>query len=311
VVSSGAFLGGGDSARPNTEFRIGGKNTSTNFDGVIRDGGTGTNTSITKVGTGTWTLTGLNSYTGPTIVSNGVLALKTGANGDGTLSSSNITVLAGAVLDVSGRSDQTLPLNGSQTLKGGGTIRGSVDANGGGNIEPGPGIATLTVTNVVTLGGTTTLELSRPNNDRLVAHQFNFGGTLVVTNIGGKLQAGDTFQLFSGPSAGVFLSVILPTNDATGATYTWEDDTLTTGSIKVLTATGGMATNPTNITTSVTGTNLTLTWPTDHKGWILQAQTNSLTGPNWFTVSGASSTNQFTVPIDPANKSVFFRLLLP
>jgi autotransporter-associated beta strand protein len=310
--SSTSFLGGGDSARPNTEFRIGGKNTSTNFDGVIRDGGTGTNTSITKVGTGTWTLTGLNTFTGATIVSNGVLALSNGISGDGSLlNSTNITVVPGTVLDVSGRSDGTLPLLSGQTLKGGGTIRGSVDANGGGNIEPGPGIATLTVTNIVTLGGTTTLEISRPNNDRIVAHQFNFGGTLVVTNVGTKLQAGDTFQLFSGPGAGVFLSVTLPTNDASGATYTWEDDTLTTGSIKVLTVTGGVATNPTNITTSVSGTNLTLTWPVDHTGWLLQAQTNSLTGPNWFTIPASSGTNQFSIPIDPANKSMFFRLLLP
>ncbi len=309
--SSGAFLGGGDSARPNTEFRVGGKNTSTNFDGVIRDGGTGTNTSITKVGTGTWTLTGLNTYTGSTIVSNGVLALSAGANGDGALSSTNITVVAGAILGVSGRSDDTLPLSSSQTLKGGGTIRGSVDASGGGNVEPGPGIGILTVTNAITLGGTTTLEISRPNNDRIVAKQINYGGTLVVTNIGVKLQAGDTFQLFSGSIAGAFGSVTLPTNDATGATYTWQDDTATLGSIKVLTATGGVATNPTNITTSVSGTNLTLTWPVDHTGWLLQAQTNSLTGPNWFTIPASSGTNQFSVPIDSANKSVFFRLLLP
>jgi autotransporter-associated beta strand protein len=310
--SSASFLGGGDSARPNTEFRVGGKNTSTNFDGIIRDGGTGTNTSITKVGTGTWTLTGANTYTGTTVVSNGVLSLSNGVSGDGSFySSTNITVVAGAILDVSGRSDHTLPLFSGQTLKGSGTIRGSVDASLGGNVEPGPGIATLTVTNAITLGGTTTLELSRPNNDRIVAQQINYNGNLVVTNIGSKLQAGDTFQLFSGPVAGAFLSVILPTNDATGATYTWEDDTATTGSIKVLTATGGVATNSTNITTSVSGTNLTLTWPTDHTGWLLQAQTNSLTGPNWVTISGASSTNQFTVPIDPANKSVFFRLLLP
>jgi len=102
----------------------------------------------------------------------------------------------------------------------------------------------------------------------------------------------------------------LATTDATGATYTWEDDTATTGSIKVLTATGGVNTNPTNITTSVSGTNLTLAWPVDHTGWILQAQTNGLTGP-WVTIPASSSTNQLSVPIDPANQSVFYRLLLP
>jgi len=213
-------------------------------------------TSITKTGTGTWTLTGANTSLGATVVSNGVLALSTGPNGDGSLNSTNITVIAGAVLDVSGRSDKTLFLNGAQTLKGAGTIRGSVDASSGANVEPGPGIGILTVTNTITLGGTTTLELSRPNNDRIVANQINYGGTLIVTNIGSKLSAGDTFQLFSGAISGAFGSVSLSTNDASGATYTWEDDIATLGSIKVLTATGGVSSNPTNILTSVSATSL-------------------------------------------------------
>ena len=306
--ASSVFLGGGDAAKT-TEWRIGGKNTSTNFDGTIRDGAS-VITSVTKTGTGTWTLTGQNTYTGATVVSNGVLAISTGINGDSSLNSTNITVISGAVLDVSGRSDHTLFVNSSQTLKGGGTVRGSVDATGGGNVEPGLGIGTLTVTNVISLGGITTMELNGHLSDSIVAHQINYNGALVVTNIGGKLTAGDTFQLFSGPIAGTFASVVLPTNDASGATYTFEDDIQTLGSFKVLTATGGVASNPTNIITSVSGTNLTLTWPVDHTGWLLQAQTNSLIG-TWFTIPGASGTNQFVVPIDPANRSVFFRLLLP
>jgi len=38
----------------------------------------------------------------------------------------------------------------------------------------------------------------------------------------------------------------------------------------------GVNTAPTNITAVVSGNTLTLSWPADHTGWRLQAQTNSL-----------------------------------
>ena len=52
-----------------------------------------------------------------------------------------------------------------------------------------------------------------------------------------------------------------------------------------------------------------LHWPQDHTGWTLQVQTNSLTGTNWVIVPGSTLTNQIQFPIDPANQSVFFRLV--
>ncbi|MGH7953274.1 MAG: hypothetical protein ACREFE_15340, partial [Limisphaerales bacterium] len=55
-------------------------------------------------------------------------------------------------------------------------------------------------------------------------------------------------------------------------------------------------------------------WPTDHIGWELQAQTNSLAvglGTNWATIAGSDATNQWTIPLNPGNGSVFFRLIHP
>jgi len=75
----------------------------------------------------------------------------------------------------------------------------------------------------------------------------------------------------------------------------------------------GPATNPTNIVFQVSGCNLTLSWPADHIGWQLEAQTNSVTqglGTNWFNVAGSTLTNRMTFPINPANGSVFYRLFL-
>jgi hypothetical protein len=75
-----------------------------------------------------------------------------------------------------------------------------------------------------------------------------------------------------------------------------------------------VATNATNIVVQVTGNNLTLSWPGDHIGWRLQVQTNALTqglGTNWVGVAGSTTTNQMTIPINPANGSVFYRLIYP
>ena len=55
-------------------------------------------------------------------------------------------------------------------------------------------------------------------------------------------------------------------------------------------------------------------WPTDHTGWRLVAQTNSLNvglGTNWFTVSNSTNLNQMSIPIVATNGSVFYRLVYP
>jgi hypothetical protein len=70
-------------------------------------------------------------------------------------------------------------------------------------------------------------------------------------------------------------------------------------------------TSPTNIVTSVTGNDLTLSWPADHIGWKLQSQTNAANvglGTNWYDVAGSTTTNQMTFTIDPASPSVFYRM---
>jgi hypothetical protein len=68
------------------------------------------------------------------------------------------------------------------------------------------------------------------------------------------------------------------------------------------------------LTTSVSGHQLTVSWPASHTGWRLQSQTNppgaGLTA-NWEDVVGSAATNQVTIPIDPASGSVFFRTVFP
>jgi len=82
--------------------------------GAIVDNSVSDTTSVTKGGTGTWTLSGTNTYTGATTVNVGSLFV----NGS-TASGSAVTV------------------NNSGTIGGNGTISGSISVASGGNLSPG------------------------------------------------------------------------------------------------------------------------------------------------------------------------------
>jgi autotransporter-associated beta strand protein len=288
---------------------VGTDNSSTTFNGVVGNG-SGGELGLTKVGSGTFTVTGANTNTGPVTVNGGTLAL----SGSGSFGNAS-QLVANATLDVIGIGG-TLTLNSGQTLKGGGTVNGALVAPPGTTVSPGSSVGTLTVSGNVTLGGTLLMELDRTNSpancDQLVSSGgiISYGGVLSVTNIGPALQAGDTFQLFSSAVSG-FSGFAIATTDASGSVYTWTNKVSQNGSIQVLSVAPPVNPVPTNITVSVSGGNLNLSWPADHTGWSLQAQTNVLgTGlsSNWVTIPGSTATNAVSFPIDPANPAVFFRL---
>ena len=64
-------------------------------------------------------------------------------------------------------------------------------------------------------------------------------------------------------------------------------------------------------TVSTSAGSIKFAWPQDHTGWSLQVQTNSFIGTNWVTVPGSTLTNIIPFQINPANQSVFFRLIYP
>src|SRR5208282_1382448 len=75
-----------------TVWSIGGKNTSTTFAGTVKDHAAGQLAAITKVGSGTLTLRGNNSYSGPTVISDGALQIGDGiTSGMGTLGTAGVT----------------------------------------------------------------------------------------------------------------------------------------------------------------------------------------------------------------------------
>jgi autotransporter-associated beta strand protein len=234
--SSTKLLGSANSGSAATTYTLGGNNTDADFSGIIATGtgGTGAKVNIVKVGTGRQTFSGANTYTGTTTISNGVLALGDSVT-DGSINSSpTIDVAAGAVLDVSGRGDQTLTLVSAQTLRGNGTINGNLTANSGSTISPADTdgvIGLLTVTNALTLqtGSTTKMDLDATahTNDVVVVQGTSgvtYAGTLNLNVASGTLAAGQTYKLFTATSyAGAFDAIVPATP---GAGLIWNTNNL-------------------------------------------------------------------------------------
>ena len=71
---------------------------------------------------------------------------------------------------------------------------------------------------------------------------------------------------------------------------------------------------PTNIVFQLASGQLQLSWPQDHLGWRLEIQTNSVRqglGTNWVTVPNSTNHDAESIPVNPANGSVFLRLAYP
>jgi len=260
-------------------------NSDYTFDGTLAN--TGGALALTKTGAGKFTLAAAsNNHTGATKVEAGTLVV------NGLLPSSVVTV------------------NGSGVLGGTGAIASAVTVQSGGSIAPGNGSGRLTVSNNVTLqaGSFAAMEIdkgSQTNDVLRVTGTLSYGGTLLVSSLGGTLAEGDSFPLFSATAhAGSFAATILPVlTPGLG----WEFD----HNSGVLSVVQTVAANPTNLTYAVSNNVLTLSWPLDHTGWRLETQTNSLSG-NWFTVPGSSGANIVVLPVgSEAPISIFFRLVYP
>ena len=124
---------------------LGSNNLSTTFSGTIQDGDTRAGGSLSKIGTGTLTLTSSNRYTGGTAISSGILLLNNVA-GSGT-GNHLVQVFAG-------------------TLGGGGSITGPVivgtGSGAGAFLAPGPrGVTpgTFTISKKLTLKASRMLAL--------------------------------------------------------------------------------------------------------------------------------------------------------
>lgn len=202
------------------------------------------------------------------------------------------------------------------TLAGVGSIAGPVTINPGGNLgigDAGSAAGVFGINNSVTFHGQATFRIDKTGGNR-TSDQLNsvttanYGGTLVITNVttdGTPLALGDTFNLVSATTHnGTFNTIVGSAGPGLGFSF----------ANGVLTVVNGVASNPTNLTFSVSGGTLTLSWPADHLGWILQSQTNSLsTGitTHWFDIGGSSSVTSVNYGLGSTNPTVFYRLRHP
>lgn len=267
-------------------------NLSTNnqtYSGVIQDGAN--SVAIVKNGTYTQVFSNAFTYSGPTTINGGSLRLV------GSLGTTPITV------------------NTNGTLDGTGTIGGPVIINAGGALITGGGsVGTLTINNNLTIAGNLLFKVDKSlaqSNDLVNVSGVltNAGtGTLTVTNIGtNTLAMGDSFNLFSqAVSNGLSLTI----NGPAGVTFT--NNLQVDGSIAVLSVQGATATYPTNISFSVTGSTLSLTWPATHLGWYAQSNSVNLANTNyWFDVLNSQNGTNLNITISPEQTNVFYRLRHP
>ena len=186
-VTIGSLEGSGIVFLGNNNLTVGSRNNSTLFSGVIQDGG-----SLTKIGTGTLTLSGVNTYTGATTVNAGKLVV------DGSIMSA-VTVNSGGTLGGSGST-------------------GSVTVNSGGMVAPG-GSQTLHINGNYAQNANGLLKIEVAGTDPNASGRLDItgsttvNGTLEIRFVNGFLPAsGQVFKLFNvaGTFAGSFAQIIFP-----------------------------------------------------------------------------------------------------
>jgi len=167
-------------------------------------------------------------------------------------------------------------------------------------------ISTLNVAGAMNISSGTVVATvnnsASPNStEYAVTGAINYtGGTLKLLNAGPTLSIGNTFTVFNKTvTGGGSMPVVSPgftvVNNGNG--------TFTVNSV----APAGTD----QITASVSGGNLNLSWPAAWTGLHLQSQTNSLTiglGTNWVTIPGTDAGNSYSATLNSSNGSVFFRL---
>ncbi len=217
-----------------------------------------------------------------------VLTIDATSTWNATSNSTVICLTNSGTINLAGKITTTNVLVKAGGVFGGsGTLSSNLTVSAGAILMLDPGAHCVVGGNVV-FGGAVTVAPSTPS----IA-----AGTYTLLTYGNALAGTPSFT-YSAPS---------------GSGQTAVFSTATPGVITV-TISAAIATTPPAMTLVARQGQLTLAWPSDHMGWLLQAQTNapgSGLSTDWVTVSGSTATNQLVIPICATNGSVFFRLAYP
>ena len=177
-----------------------GDSTSTTFSGVIQNTGTGL-LALAKVGTGTLTLSGANTFGGVTSVNAGTL-IAANASALGTAGSATTTTVASGAtvglqggttlsslenLSLTGTGDSGNSRNGAlDNVSGNNTVAGTVTLSGSSQIGAATGTqltlsGQVTGANALAIGGAGTVVLANNTNNYSGTTTVNNGATLVAT----------------------------------------------------------------------------------------------------------------------------------
>ncbi|MDH2344372.1 autotransporter domain-containing protein [Bradyrhizobium sp. SSUT77] len=204
-MTAGSIEGAGNFVLGANTLTTGSLNTSTQVDGVI----SGTGGGLTKVGTGTLTLTGVNTYTGATTVSAGTLAL----SGFTSIQSSSL-VTVNATLDISAVSSSfaavsTLAGNSSGVVSLGSKalvvlnasteFAGIIQGTGGFDVSNGSqtlsGVNTYTNATQIDVGATLALKGSGSIASSAFVGFANVGATLDISQTTSGTSVAGLFSL--------------------------------------------------------------------------------------------------------------------
>ncbi len=291
---------------------------------ILLGGAIGGNGTLTKTGLGTLTLTNGNFFTGGVSLN------------AGTLNINGSWALGGA-------------LYGGLTFNGG-TLQFAPAFAGNGPGDFSENTAATPVAQPVTFANNATIDV----NGNTVACAYGIGnggnGALIVqsTTPGGilNLQGANNYNGNTTVSSGTLelaqatIHASSTVTVATGAvlqldfagantvntvvlggvTYTASGTYNNANHAPFITGTGSLvipSTLPsygTNLSYTVSGSTLAISWPATHLGWELAAQTNTLStglGNNWVTNTGTAGVTSTNLTINPANGAVFYKLVHP
>jgi len=201
-------------------------NGTSTFGGSLQDG-IGALLGLTKGGTGTFTLTNSQTYTGPTTVTGGTLAIGAG------VSITSATTVTGGSLSLAGSIEDSVLVGTSGSLYAGGST--------------GTGISTIADSLTLETGSNTYFEINGTDRGAATAAGFDaidglieltLSGTLHV-NLGNGYTAteGDTFNLIDWTQIGTVVDngyTFAFSGASLGPEYEWDTSNfLTTGSISI------------------------------------------------------------------------------
>jgi uncharacterized protein with beta-barrel porin domain len=241
-TSAGSIAGAGTYFLGSKTLTVGGNNLSTTVSGVISDGGLsgGTGAALTKVGTGTLTLSGVNAYTGATNVNAGTLVV------DGSTALSALTTV-----------------NSGTTLAGSGTVGNTAIA--GGTLAPGSAgggvFGPLTVNGNLSLTAASTymIQVSPANAGRTnvtgVTGTATLGGATVNAMFlpGNYVNRQYTILNATGGVSGTFNPTVISNMANLQSTLTYDANDAFLNIKLVFVAPGGLNVNQQNVANAITG----------------------------------------------------------